>query len=79
MALKLHGHADKTIEAYCFFFENVLEKTLPWLDLIKIPKTQRLPDVLTHAEIARIIRATHRFDFQSFRFVTYSIGLRLGE
>ena len=125
IALKLHGHAVKTIEAYSrairrlaqclhrcpddvtkdeleshfasllethswstikldrngirFFFENVLDKKLPWLDLIKAPKTQRLPDVLTQAEIATIIRATRRFDFQCFWFVTYSLGLRLSE
>jgi integrase len=124
-ALKLHGHADKTIEAYSrairrlaeclrrcpddvtkdeleshfasllethswstikldrngirFFFDNVLEKKLPWLDLIKGPKTQRLPDILTHTEIARIIRGTRRFDFRCFWFVTYSLGLRLVE
>lgn len=124
-ALKLRGHADKTIEAYgravrrlaerldrCpsdvtkeklnehfaglreshawatikldrngirFFFEEVLDKPLPWIDLIKAPKTQRLPDVLTQDEIARIIRTTRRFDFRCFWFVTYSMGLRLSE
>jgi integrase len=124
-ALKLRGHADKTIEAYAravrrlaerldrcptdvsrqelhdhfasllethawatikldrngirFFFEEVLDKALPWIDLIKAPKTQRLPDILTQQEIARITRATRRFDFKCFWFVTYSLGLRLGE
>ncbi len=125
IALKLHGHADKTIEAYArgvrrladrldrcptdvtkdeldthfakllethawatikldrngirFFYEQVLDKKLPWIDLIKAPKTQRLPDVLTHTEIASIVQTTRRFDYRCFWFVTYSLGLRLGE
>lgn len=124
-ALKLKGHADKTIEAYSrgvrrfaefldrcpdkvtkeeldryfehllethswstikldrngirFFFDEVIGKPLPWIDFVKAPKTQRLPDILTQAEIARIISATRRFDFRCYWFVTYSLGLRLGE
>jgi hypothetical protein len=41
-----------------FFFEEVLDQKLPWINLIKAPKTQRLPDILTQHELARIIRAT---------------------
>jgi len=62
-----------------FFYEEVLGKQLPWIDFAEAPKTQRLPDILTQTEIARIIRATRRFDLRCFWFVTYSLGLRLGE
>jgi len=124
-ALKLKGHADKTIDAYSrairrlaeyldrcpdeltkdeldgyfaallqthswstikldrngirFFFETVLNKKLQWIDFAKAPKTQRLPDILTQTELAKVIGATRRFDFKCFWFITYSLGLRLGE
>jgi site-specific recombinase XerD len=124
-ALKLKGHADKTIDAYSravrrlteylgrcpdevtkdeldayfarllethswstikldrngirFFYEEVLAKTLPWINFAQAPKTQRLPDILTHNEIAAIINVTQRFDFRCYWFVTYSLGLRLSE
>lgn len=79
----LQTHAWATIKldrnGLRFFFEEVLEQKLPWIDLIKAPRTQRLPDVLTQHEIARIIHATRRFDLRCFTFVTYSLGLRLSE
>lgn len=62
-----------------FFYEFVLEKTLPWLKKIKAPKIQSLPDVLTPMEIAHIIQQTRLLHFQAFWFITYSMGLRLSE
>lgn len=82
-AALLHSHSWATIKVdrngIRFFFEEVLGKALPWIDFARAPKTQRLPDILTHNEIARIIRVTRRFDLRCFWFVTYSLGLRLGE
>lgn len=62
-----------------FFFRYVLERDLPWLDIVRPPKVQSLPDVLTCDEIAAIIQRTHQPQLQAFWFVTYSLGLRLGE
>jgi len=62
-----------------FFYEEVLRKQLLWIDFAEAPKTQRLPDILTQTQIASIIRATRRFDFRCFGFVTSGLGLRLGE
>ena len=124
-ALKRHGKADKTIEAYgravrrladfvddCpdalsvdelnayfewlidnrgwstvkldrngirFFYEEVLGKTMPWLDMIRPPKVQALPDVLSIEEIARLVAATRERRYRIFWLATYSMGLRLGE
>jgi integrase len=62
-----------------FFFERVLGRKLPWIDLVQAPKVVSMPDVLTQDEIARILRATSRLDYRTFWFVNYSMGLRLGE
>lgn len=62
-----------------FFHEQVLGRDMPWLNLVKPPKVQALPDVLTQQEIAQLVLASRRLCYQSFWWVTYSLGLRLSE
>jgi len=62
-----------------FFYEHVLRK--PWVapGLIKPPKGQRLPDIVTVEEAQRIFAATRVVSYRVFFFTLYSLGLRLGE
>ena len=62
-----------------FYYTHVLHK--PWMnpDLIKPPKTRRLPDIVTVEEAQRAILATHTLSYRVFYFTVYSLGLRLGE
>jgi integrase/recombinase XerD len=62
-----------------FFYAHVLHK--PWanLDLIKPPKAQRLPDIVTVEEAGRLFVATRTLSYRVFYFTVYSLGLRLGE
>jgi integrase len=62
-----------------FYYAHVLRK--PWAvpGLIKPPKTQRLPDIVTIAEVQRLIAATRVLSYRVFFFTLYSLGLRLGE
>lgn len=62
-----------------FFYTHVLHK--PWVnvDLIKPPKAQRLPDILTVDEAGRLFMATRTLSYRVFYFTAYSLGLRLGE
>jgi integrase/recombinase XerD len=62
-----------------FYYTHVLRK--PWgaLDLIKPPKAQRLPDIVTVEEAGRLFQATHTLSYRVFYFTLYSLGLRLGE
>src|SRR5271167_1117536 len=62
-----------------FYYTHVLRK--PWVapGLIKPPKTQRLPDIITIAEAKRIFAATRVVSYRVFFFTLYSLGLRLGE
>lgn len=62
-----------------FFYQHVLGREWAWVDMLKPPKVQSLPDVLTLDEIARIILATRERRYQTFWLTTYSLGLRLGE
>ena len=62
-----------------FYYSYVLHK--PWVapGLIKPPKTQRLPDIVTIAEAQRIFATTRVLSYRVFFFTLYSLGLRLGE
>ncbi len=62
-----------------FYYAHVLRK--PWVapGLIKPPKSQRLPDIVTVTEAQRIFAATRVLSYRVFFFTLYSLGLRLGE
>ena len=62
-----------------FYYQHVLRK--PWVapGLIKPPRTQRLPDIVTVEEAQRIFAATRVLSYRVLFFTLYSLGLRLGE
>ena len=62
-----------------FYHEHVLKK--PWVapGLIKPPRSQRLPDIVTVEETERIFLATQVLSYRVFFFTLYSLGFRLGE
>ena len=62
-----------------FYYEHVLRK--PWAapGLIKPPRSQRLPDIVTVEEAQRLFAATRVVSYRVFYFTLYSLGLRLGE
>lgn len=62
-----------------FFYEHVLKQ--PWVapGLIKPPRAQRLPDIVTVDEARRLFAATRVASYRVFFFTLYSLGLRLGE
>lgn len=62
-----------------FYYAHVLRK--PWVapGLIKPPRTQRLPDIVTVEEAKRLFAATRVVSYRVFYFTLYSLGLRLGE
>ena len=62
-----------------FFYAHVLHKPWVTVDLIKPPKAQRLPDILTVDEAKDVFEATRTLSYRVFYFTAYSLGLRLGE
>jgi site-specific recombinase XerD len=79
--LESHSWSAVKLDLYGlkFFYAHVLRK--PWVnvDLVKPPKGQRLPDIVTVEEAQRLIEATHTLSYRVFFFTLYSLGLRLGE
>jgi len=62
-----------------FYTMHVLRK--PWVapGLIKLPRVQRLPDIVTVEDARRLFAATRVVSYRVFFFTLYSLGLRLGE
>jgi len=79
--LESHSWTTVKLDLYGlkFFYTHVLRKPWPDFKLIKPPKTQRLPDIITVDEAKRLFMATRVLSYRVFYFTLYSLGLRLGE
>jgi integrase/recombinase XerD len=79
--LASHSWSSVKLDLYGlkFYYTHVLRK--PWVapHLIKPPKAQRLPDIVTVEEAQRLFLATRTLSYRVFFFTVYSLGLRLGE
>jgi len=62
-----------------FFWRHVLKRDWQWVNIIKPPKIHTIPDILTTAEIEKIIGKTRKLRYRVFLLTTYSMGLRLEE
>ena len=64
---------------YKFYVTHVLRR--PWTlpNLVKPPKAQRLPDIVTVDQAQHLFAATRILSYRVFFFTLYSLGLRLGE
>lgn len=62
-----------------FYYAYVLDKPWPGAELTKAPRVSRLPDIVTVAQMQRILNATRALSYRVFFFTLYSMGLRLGE
>lgn len=62
-----------------FFYRYTLNKQWEWLAIVKPPQIKRIPDILTPAQISKLINATKKLRYQVFFMTIYSMGLRLSE
>jgi len=76
-----HSWSAVKLDLYGLKFFNTPVLRQPWVapDLIKPPRTQRLPDILIVAEAQRLFQVTEVVSYRVFLFTLYSLGLRLGE
>ena len=79
--LTTHSWSTVKLDLYGlkFFYTHVLHKRWEDVNLIKPPKAQRLPDIVTVKEAQLLFQVTKRLSYRVLYFVLYSLGLRLGE
>lgn len=79
----IESHSWSTVKldrlGLMFFWKHVLEKDWQWLDMVKPPRVQSIPDILTPKEIEQLLCATRKMRYRVFLLTTYSMGLRLTE
>src|SRR4030066_2052557 len=58
-----------------FFWKHVLDRDWQWVNLVKAPKVQSLPDILTVSEAEKLIGEKRKLRYRTFLLTTYSMGL----
>ena len=79
--LETHSWSSVKLDLYGlkFFYAHVLRKPWAEVDLVKPPRGQRLPDIVTVEEVGRLVQSTRVLSYRVLFFTLYSLGLRLGE
>ena len=62
-----------------FFFERTLQREWVTFDLVRPPKSKKLPVVLSQEEVRRVLACLQRFHYRVCLTTIYSCGLRLQE
>ena len=74
----IDSHAWSTVKldrnGLQFFWRYVLNSDRTWLKMIKPPRVQTLPDILTPLEVNHLIMATTHRRYRTFLLATYSRG-----
>ena len=82
-AALLKSHSWSTVKldrcGLQFFYRYVLKRPWDWTEIVKPPRPQRLPDVLTREETLRLLGTVRKLRYRVFFVTLYSTGLRLGE
>jgi integrase/recombinase XerD len=56
-----------------------MDKPWDWVEIVKPPQAQRLPDVLTRAQTHRLLGSVYKLRYRVFFVTLHSTGLRLGK
>ncbi len=70
---------NQALCAIKFFYTQTLHREWAILDVIRPPKVQKLPDVLTQTEARRLLQAVRLPHYRTCLTTIYSCGLRLTE
>jgi len=62
-----------------FFFQTTLQRAWPCFNLVRPPKSQKLPAVLSRQEVQRILACVRRRRYRVCLTTLYACGLRLTE
>ena len=74
-----HSYVNQCVSALKFLFHKVLNYSSPIDNLPRPKKERKLPNILSRAEVLRLLDAVENPKHRAIMLVTYSGGLRLGE
>lgn len=78
-----HGYSPSSmrtaVAAMRAYFGLHLGREWKLFDLVRAPSAQKLPMVLTRAEVARLFAAVHELRYRTLLRLIYACGLRVGE
>lgn len=74
-----HSYVNQALSAIKFLFEGVLKQNQIIGSLPRAKKQQKLPDVLSRTEVARIFDVLKNSKHRLILLLTYSAGLRVSE
>jgi integrase/recombinase XerD len=92
--LKLKGLQESSIDGYSrglrrvsryfdfhFHIHDLTEQQMVdyFVDLIKLPRVQKIPNILTVEQAANLFISTRVASYWVFYFTVYSLGLRISE
>jgi len=79
----IETHSWSTIKvdlsALKFFYKHILYRNWVWVDIVKPPQINSLPDILSPEEIAYLLYSFKKPYYQVYFLTIYSMGLRLSE
>lgn len=61
------------------FWQHVLKKDWRWVDMVKAPTVQSIPDIFSVPEVYQLLQTTKLLRYRTFILCTYLMGLRLAE
>lgn len=73
------AYQNQSINAIKFYLEHVLGHDKRTFNLQRPKKIQKLPEVLSVEEVAKILKATRNLKHKTLLTTLYSTGLRMGE
>lgn len=79
--LKTHSWSTVKVDrcALVFFYEHVLERDWQWIKIVKVPRVQRIPDILSQDEVVLVLSQLQKPRYKTALLTIYSMGLRLSE
>jgi len=79
--VKGNAHSTSTVVicAIKFLYEKTLKREWPTLQLVRAPKEHKLPVVLSHDEVQRILSCLRRQHYQVCLSTIYGCGLRISD
>jgi site-specific recombinase XerD len=73
------SYQNQILSAIKFFYVSVAKQEEKVMDLLRPKKQQKLPQVLTEAEVTKLLKAVVNPKHKCILMLIYSAGLRLGE